>query len=470
MPGSPLPDGASGSARVDLAAGRMGTAEPVTRLKIIHKRQSDRYRWVMNGFPNQVANLEKIALGMRTLVRLVDDGDNAKDDGVFGEELVRAGVAGTGHRHMPVDQYINEQLTRQPSNQSFRTTARGLRELYRLLGFIDDSGLQVVVTPLGRQAATFAGQPFVTQIDFWRSTIRVMVHSTDQANASHPYQVLLRLVGQKPGIIRAKCALALEARDDSTEELARIAALADLTEEDIRHRIGASTSNWNNAKKILPSWAEQLRDVIVTRRKTYRLADAPGRAEAEPALTQGAPRAPRTSRPVTPETIARAGTAELHHDPEFEVPINVNPGAAAAANRLRLDRLRRHNLIVQTLAARLAPVGAQLYEDPFDILALIAAVGILVEVKTLDGTDTDERERVRDALGQLLYYEPFTAAPLAGQATIHKIACFETAISAAHRAWLNRSNIGVIWSVGNGLFAADALARGVLRRCLEELR
>ena len=150
--------------------------------------------------------------------------------------------------------------------------------------------------------------------------------------------------------------------------------------------------------------------------------------------------------------------------------MNVNPGAADEANRLRLDRLRRHNLIVQALAARLAPSGAQLYEDPFDIFALITAVGILVEVKTLDGTDTDERERVRDALGQLLYYEPFTAAPLAGQATIHKIACFETAISDAHRAWLNRSNIGVIWTVGNGRFAADALATRVLRRCLEELR
>ena len=236
----------------------------------------------MKGFPNQVANLEKIALGIRTLVRLVDDGDDARDDGVFGEELVRAGVAGTGHSHMPVDQYINEQRTRKPSNQSFRTTARGLRELYRLLRFIDDSGRPVVVTPLGRQAATFAGQPFDTQINFWRSTIRVMVHSADQANASHPYQVLLRLVGQKPGIIRAKCALALEARDDSPEELARIVTLADLTEAEIRRRTGVTTSNWNNAKKILPSWAEQLGDVIVTghRDKTYRLADAPGRGEA----------------------------------------------------------------------------------------------------------------------------------------------------------------------------------------------
>ena len=313
-----------------------------------------------------------------------------------------------------------------------------------------------------------------------RSTIWSVIHSAGQADASHPYQVLLRLVGQRPGIVRAKCALALEAQNDSPEELARIVALSDLAENTIRQRIRATKANWDNAKKVLPSWAEQLDDVIVTthgRDKMYRLADAPGRSN-EP--TPGdpdrftleraaAPRAPRTSRPVTPETIGRAGTVERHNR-EFEIPRDIDPRTHAEAVRQRLDRLRRHNLIVQVLAGRLAHAGAQLHEDPFDILALFAAVGILVEVKTLDGTDSDERERVRDALGQLLYYEPFTAAPLVGQATIHKIACFEAAISDAHSAWLNHSGIGVIWTVGNNRFSADALAVDVLRHYLEELR
>ena len=431
----------------------------------------------MKGFPNQVADLAKIALGIQALVRLVDEGKDARNDGVFGEELIRAGVAGTGHTPISAEQYINQQLGKPPSNQSFRTTARGLRELYRLVGFIDDSSGQVVVTTLGRKAAAFAGLPIIEQLGFWRSTIWSVVHSAGQADASHPYQVLLRLVGQKPGIIRAKCALALEAQNDSPEELARIVELVDLAENEIRRRISVSKPNWDNAKKILPSWAEQLGDVIVTKRgavKTYRLADAPGRADAGPAPISDTTEhevlsAPRTSRRVMPDTIGRAGTAE-RNDPEFEIQSNVDPGAAAAAVSKRLDRLRRHNLIVQALATRLAHAGAQLYEDPFDILALFTAVGILVEVKTLDGTDIDERERVREALGQLLYYELFTAAPLVGQATIHKIACFEAAISDAHSAWLNHCGIGVIWKVGNDRFAADALAADVLRHYLEELR
>ena len=430
----------------------------------------------MKGFPNQVANLEKLATGIETVVRLVDTGENAKDDGVFGEALVHSGVAGTGHIPTPVERYLQEQRKKHPSNQSFRTTARGLRELYRLFGFIDDSSGRVVVTDVGREGATYAGRPLdQDQIDFWRRVVRNVTHDGGDGQASHPYQVLLRLVGRKPGITRAKCALALEAQNDSPTELERIVALVDLDEEETRRRIGVTESNWDNAKKVLPALAERLRDVVVTKvgsDKTYRLADAPGRADAGPAAAPRDPtaqRTPRTSRLVTPETIGRAGTVETFDEEPTAQPA-ADPTAVAQAVRQRRDRLRRHNLIVQALAARIAAAGAQLHEDPFDILALIETVGILVEVKTLDGTDIDERERVRDALGQLLYYEPFAAAPLVGQAAIHKIACFECPISGAHRNWLNASGIGVIWAVSDGRFAGDALAVRVLNRYLEELR
>jgi len=102
-----------------------------------------------------------------------------------------------------------------------------------------------------------------------------------------------------------------------------------------------------------------------------------------------------------------------------------------------------------------------LYEDPFDLLALIEAIGILFEVKTLDGTDADQKDRVRDALAQLLYYEAFVATPIIGEAAVHKIACFEGPVSDAHREWLNNSGIGVIWKVEND-FEGDALAKDFL--------
>jgi hypothetical protein len=409
----------------------------------------------MKGFPNQVAELGKLAAGMQALVRLVDGHANARDDGIFGEALVRAGVAGTGHARtpVPVDEYIRQQRTKPPSNQSFRTTARGLRELYRLLGFIDDSGPRVEVTDLGRLAADYADRPMnAEQLNFWRRTIINITHDGG-GEVSHPYQVLLRLIEQRPGITRAKCALALEARNDSPEELARIVALADLPEEEIRRRIGVTKANWDNAKKVLPAFAQQLGDAARAG-EFFTLVDR----------TESA-RAARTSREVTPETIARAGTIE--RPDEFEVPPEVDPAAAAEAIRLRQDRLRRHNLIVQELAGRLE--GARLYEDPFDILALLEAHGVLVEVKTLDGGEADERDRVRDALSQLLYYEAFSITHIVGDAPVHKVACFEHPISQAHRDWLNAMNVAVLWKA-NGGFAGDALAADILGDYIEELR
>jgi hypothetical protein len=427
----------------------------------------------MKGFPNQVADLQKLAVAMDCVVRLVDAGEPARDDGVLGEEFVRAGVAGTGHTKLPIDEYIRQQVMKRPADQSFRTTARGLRELFELLGFITDVEGVVAVTDLGRSAAFYARRPLDReQIIFWRRAISNMIHDGGDNEESHPYQVLLQLVQRKPGIPRDKCPLALEAKDDSPEELDRIAKLCEFPEERIWRQLVASRtgkplseSNWENAKKILPTFAEQLGDVIRSGKRgeaTYVLADAPGRADAgraEPARAarrrEAVPRAPRTSRAVTPETIAQAGMREGL--PEVEVPPNLDPVQMAKAVRIRRDRLRRHNVIVHNLAARLSASGARLYEDPFDTLAIIQDIGILIEIKTLDGTRQDEQDRVREALAQLLYYDAFVRPADANDVLIHKIACFEQRISEAHANWLNAHRIGVIWQQGDG-FARDELA------------
>jgi hypothetical protein len=161
-----------------------------------------------------------------------------------------------------------------------------------------------------------------------------------------------------------------------------------------------------------------------------------------------------------------AGIAEKD---EPAVPTDLDPAAAAAAIHQRLDRLRRHNILVRLLASRLGAAGMTLFENPFDLLAVHERIGVLAEVKSLDGTEEDERERVRDALAQLLYYEAFVIEPVVGEADIHKVAVFERSISPAHQAWLNRSGIATIW-MDNGRFAGDTLAVRILGPYLDELR
>lgn len=403
----------------------------------------------MKGFPNQIADFGKLSAGLRIALNLSRSGQNAKDNGVFGTALVRGSVAGTGHTPMPVEEYLAEQEGKPAGSQGHRTAARGLRELYRRLGLIDDDGAELIVTPLGEQAASYADQPMSDeQIIFWRTALSNMGHDGDGA-LSHPYQVLLRLVSRRPGITRAKCALALEARDDSNEELDRICDLAELDEADILEAIGVSQSNWDNAKKMLPRFAEQLGDVVKDGQQ-YTLAQAPGdvaptrETNVAPASAGDAPatRVARNPRQVTPDTIGQAGIGERT---EPAPPPNLDPEKMAAAVATRADRVRRHNLIVRELAARLERFGFRLFEDPFDILAVRDRQGLLVEVKTLDGSEADERDRVRDALAQLLYYEAFVTAPLAEGCEITKLACFESRPSDDHIQWLQNQGIVTIW-------------------------
>jgi hypothetical protein len=280
---------------------------------------------------------------------------------------------------------------------------------------------------------------------------------------------LLRLVSRAPGITRAKCALALEARNDSPEELKRIVELAAQSEDQIKLAIGASKANWDNAKKVLPKFAEQLGEVVKTD-DTYVISISPGRAEPAPsgapfgriAAERRRPTAPRSSRNVSSDTIGQAGTQDGFD--EVIIEANLDPAASVAAIHQRRGRLRRHNFIVKELAAAFEERGADLFEDPFDILAIEDDVAWLVEVKSLDGGAADERDRVQEALSQLLYYEAFVASPLIGAIGLEKIACFESPISAAHQAWLNKAGIATIWKNRLGGFSGHDPAQKLLKR------
>ncbi|MEN6534564.1 MAG: hypothetical protein ABFD89_12930 [Bryobacteraceae bacterium] len=425
----------------------------------------------MKGFPNQVPDLCKLADGLAIIDRLNEQGANSKSYDTLGEALVRGGVLGTGHVRQPIDQYLKEQRAKLggPSYQSHQTGARGLREQYRMLGLIDDSASRVELTDAGRRVASFADQALDDQKrDYWRRLIRNISHPGRDGVRSHPYQVLLRLVAKRPGITRAKCALALEANDDSEEELDRIVGLSDLRESEIRTTIGETKSNWDNAKKILPKFAEQLGDVIKVKQSFY-LAAGPGKggtSDNVPVLEEELRRT-RPSRSVTPDTIAVAGTAEDFDEVELPLP-TVDPAAMAAAVRARRERLRRHNILVKEIAGRYAGAGFDLFEGRYDCLASGETVGILNEVKTLDGTPADEATQVRDSLGQLLYYEPFVKRETGG-GIIHKVAVFEARISDDHIQIMQDLGIVCIWKEEQQ-FAGGPGADELLGPYFEELK
>ena len=383
-------------------------------------------------------------------------GKTAGDDGLLGRQLVLAGVAGTGHRPVPPLEYIKRQEQKQPSLQSHRTTARGLRELYRMLGFITETASGVQVTNLGREAGALAGTPLTGDAkSFWHRAFLNLRHG-DSSGESHPYRVLLGLVERRPKISRAKCALALEAIDDSESELDRISKLSDQSEDRIRESLGLTRTTWDNAKKILPTVATQIGSIRILRDQAELtpIDETLATSLSSETKARHGEILGRSSRPVSPSTIA-----QLHSEAEFDEGQSVrgltSEQATHAAN-LRADRLRRHQAIVKRLALELDTYGARLYEDPFDVLAVFDSSAVVFEVKTLSGEETDERERVREALGQLCYYSTFNLALIAEHRAYRKVACFEGPISQEHIAFLREYGIFVIWRDGDE-FSGDPL-------------
>jgi hypothetical protein len=164
---------------------------------------------------------------------------------------------------------------------------------------------------------------------------------------------------------------------------------------------------------------------------------------------------------VTSETIARAAT-EVGWDEATEFSeAETDPEAAKEGKAKLRKRLNRHNVIVRNVAKLLESEKAELFENPFDCLACFRSVGILIEVKSLDGTEKDEIARVRDALAQLLYYESFVTEPVVRGRTVKKVACFEHKVSEAHIEWLQKSDILTIWQA-KARFEGSGLSRKAL--------
>lgn len=417
---------------------------------------------MLKGFPNQINDLVKLSRALGVATQLTPE--EIRDDGTYGEALVRAEVL-AGRTPRPVEEYLTEQRARPHSQQSHRTSARGLRELFRLMALMEEDEQRAWLTPLGQQLARADMTPLSdAERAQWRVAIsRIRLGSHDRG-ISHPYRVLLRLVNARPGITRAMCALALEAVDDSDEELARVLQLADTGDEDVVwERIGGEAnrrSNWDNAKKILPAFAEQLGDVLKDRQSLFPIGQPlparpePIQAEVQPAGERDAP-AEAVERPAEPirvnhrevnsDTIARAGQQSDEHatPPELNIP---DEAAIAATNAIRAERLTRHNRLVRAVAQRLARAGASLVEDPFDCFARMDDGDLLIEVKTLSGHAADERARVRDALAQLLYYRSFALPEDCDEAVL--VAMFEARPSDQHINWLQEQGIAVVWANG----------------------
>ena len=393
---------------------------------------------------------------MRVLKDLTDAGQ-AADDSSFGEALLWAGIINPGRSGGDVRSYLSGMIRRAPSNQSHRRSARGVKEFFVRAGLAERTGDALIVSELGNSLVESLLQSDRDSfVQNWKVAMMNAV-AVDGRGTSHPYRIMLRLLKARPGTPRAFCALALEARNDSDSEFERILALRDLDDEEaIRISIGATQSNWDNAKKILPSIAEQIGDAAKSGDRLFYVGEQVAADHLDP--NRHGREEPRwgRARPTSAESIAAWRGSDESDEGGPLVGAPTSHGV-----RLRAERTERHNGIVRAFARSV--IGATAFwEDPIDCLALVAGAALLAEVKTLDGSPSDERRQVRTAAGQLLYYEFFSMPEelTGGDFAAEKLAVFESQPSDGHIDWLVSLGIAPIWAIGDAFSTrADIAAR-----------
>lgn len=120
----------------------------------------------------------------------------------------------------------------------------------------------------------------------------------------------------------------------------------------------------------------------------------------------------------------------------------------------RKKRTERHQDIVKLIALDLVQAGYSLYENPVDCLAIKEKYNsLLFEIKTLDGTNSDERKQVQKAFTQLFYYEEFNIRDYTEE-KVEKIAVFESEISDEHILFFKKNGIKVYW-IDNNIHLVD---------------
>ncbi len=401
----------------------------------------------MKGFPNQIADMHKLTLALVVIAdRLAQS--LPIDDGALGEALLWARVIRPQNETQPVDDYLRSMQRRRLSNQSHRTAARGLKEFFRLAGVIAING----ITETGEKivSASSANSSELLK-DCWRDALR-QIRIQNEQGASHPYQMLLRLLAERPDMPRSFAPLVFEAADDSESERQRIVSLLDIGDENvIRQKIGVTKTNWDNAKKILPALGVQAGDITETG-GNLRLTDS---ALNHSVKNQGV-------REVTVDTIAQpTRQGEIGEWPRAIESIEIDPVSLRSAIAKRNERTRMHDELVRAFAKAVPDISA-IWEGAIDLGAIAANRGILAEMKTLDGTLEDERSQVRLAVGQLLYYERFSLPEslkgIVDLGALVKVVVFNRRPSAQHLEWIESLGIAVAW-LGEDGFSASQRSR-----------
>jgi hypothetical protein len=382
----------------------------------------------LKNFPNQINDLNKLTAALGVASVFIGAGGTLHDEPGFATALSTQGVVAS----------INQ--------NSLEATARGLRHFFELAGLINSEW--TVVTPRGNDLLAAGGNLLLRNL-LWREAMYQLRLPDDLGHVSHPYRIMMQLVADKPGIETLKLLLALEPRDDSAAEYAKVLALADLPTGDIIAQLGISPSTAKNAVKILPAISRQVGDIVSRRNRTFPVTHKG--ATEDSLIEKGEPEYAKSQ----PSALVAVNAEDISPLPNFgdTVPSSVDLSAAIEIRKLRT--IKHHNAVVD-IAKVLGSNGYTLYRNPFDCLGFKATIGaILIEMKTLDSSPSDERSQSEKALGQLRGYNFFNVPADKKAPKLVEIAAYSERPSANMIDFMRNNAICSAWPQADQWLTAD---------------
>ena len=463
-------------------------------------------------FPHQFNDPVKLRQLLQTVRRVLDEGRHLTDENLGYRLFLNGQIATRQPSDLPLQQQLEIIKRKDKENQSPLTTARDLKRTFLLLGFIEREYDDVYhLTDRGVRIASVASNvPFtVEEKKAWLEALEELVlHQEGDARRFHPLRVILELLSDEP-IDTRLLVFAFTVYDDSDNEIERvklttlnISSGARSFQQELEPN-GISEPTARDSVKILPAWAEML-DLISRNRSTgVTSITAYGRTILDKMTRRRMPRrVVRTARTaptsvtlstaVTPSATPSAPLATSRRDPFFRIvisetevrrnwaPEDTEEGEveydakdeAERQNRLR-ERTDAHQETLAKLLQLFQGKNWRIGTGNFDMLSEKANVALLAEVKTIkQGDISDERLRIIDGVGKLLFYEAFDVPSLLSnnQARVQKIMVFsKKPNSQEHVDFLTAHGIWVIWFNENGEIDGEAAAKTAFQQ-LSSLR
>lgn len=411
----------------------------------------------VKNFPHQHNQLKKLRASLEAIRGLLQDGGDPSDDGELGNRLAELRIhkfrdITYGEDNEELDDQIAKRLAREESkpkgSQSARTAARENRKTLRHLGWLEDStsqptqaGLALLETSLGSDAELKLVQPGVAQISV-----------TDElGETSHPIRVLLRLAHEVGFASRAGMELALEVVDDSEAEFERVRDIAQMgstARQEHFIELGVTRHRIDNARKVLPKFAEDAGFLTRTADGRFLLTDAGHDAIAQ--LSSASPSKPASTSPAPPVRKPRdiPSTTDANNIAPKRGGLPSSPRTLTedeqwARAQLLYERTDRHQELVRLTVRACRPGKYSEDTASYDLLVEPDEQDevYLVEAKSIKD---DEVSQIRNAVAQLLYYEYFYVAPNHPGKAIRKTVVVDNPIADELVGFLQTLGIGAI--------------------------